>query len=170
MGQVSGLAPTGQRGPFGKCIINGSRSAEQQALHGGPIPMLSGAHGSRGIPEVWPYLKPQVAERGFGNQKNYFDQTRFLEQPRWANLNWTIGGNESGGGLVPAVTPVEAYGGYSLRSRFQRQQSDTRDGGTINQSATETAPAVNQRFNSDGSRQKRGSKQNPNRKEGVSKH
>ena len=87
MGQVSGLAPTGQGGPFDKCIINGSWSAEQQALHGGPIPMLSGAPGSRGIPEVWPYLKPQLAERGLGNQRNDFDQTNFLEQPRRADLN-----------------------------------------------------------------------------------
>ena len=69
MGQASGLAPTVQGGPFDKCIINGSWNAEQQAAHGGQIPMLSGAPGSRGIPEVWPYFKPKLAERNLANQK-----------------------------------------------------------------------------------------------------
>ena len=69
LGQVSGLAPTGQGGPFDKCIINGVWNAEQQAAHGGPIPMLSGAPGSRGIPDVWPYFQPKFAESNFENQK-----------------------------------------------------------------------------------------------------
>ncbi len=63
MGQVSGLAPTGQGGPDDRCFINGVWSAEQQALHGGPIPMMSGAPGSRGIPDQWPHGKDSDAKR-----------------------------------------------------------------------------------------------------------
>ena len=59
MGQVSGLAPTWQGGPFDKCIIDGSWNPQQQALHGGPIPMMSGAPGSRGMPEKWPHTVAQ---------------------------------------------------------------------------------------------------------------
>ena len=69
MGQVSGLAPTGQGGPVDKCIINGAWNAEQQALHGGPIPMLSGAPGSRGVPDFWPHCKATAAERSHETQK-----------------------------------------------------------------------------------------------------
>ena len=72
MGQVSGLAPTGQGGPFDKCIINGAWNAEQQALHGGPIPMLSGAPGSRGVPDVWPHCNATETERSHASQKKFF--------------------------------------------------------------------------------------------------
>ena len=59
MGQVSGLAPTWQGGPFDQCIIEGEWNPQQQALHGGPIPMMSGAPGSRGKPETWPHTETQ---------------------------------------------------------------------------------------------------------------
>ena len=65
-GQISGLSPTGQGGgPFDKCIIKGSWNAAQQTLHGGLIPMLSGALGSRGVPEVWPHVQSQWGDNGF---------------------------------------------------------------------------------------------------------
>ena len=156
LGQISGLAPTGQGGPFDKCIINGAWIPAQQALHGGPIPMMSGALGSRGIPEVWPHMQTQWAQNGFGNQKRYFDQTKFLSQPKWSDLNWN-GESKSGGGPVPAVTPIDAYGGYSLRTCFHNQEE-------CNDNNESTK--VSQRFNSDGSRRKRGNKKDPNRKRG----
>ena len=55
MGQVSGLAPKSNGSPFDNCLVEGSWSAEQFALHGGPIPCQGGAPGSRGIPETWPH-------------------------------------------------------------------------------------------------------------------
>ena len=54
-GQVSGVAPTNQGCPFDNCVIDGKWNPQQQALHGGPLPMLSGALASRGVPESWPY-------------------------------------------------------------------------------------------------------------------
>ena len=86
LGQISGLAPTGQGGPFDKCIINGSWNAAQQALHGGPIPMLSGAPGSRGVPEVWPHMPAQWAENGFENQKKNLIKPSFSHSLNGPNL------------------------------------------------------------------------------------
>jgi len=54
-GYVTGLAPLSQGGPIDECKKEGVWSAERQAAHGGPIPFLSGASESRGIPETWPY-------------------------------------------------------------------------------------------------------------------
>ena len=116
--------------------------------------MLSGAPGSRGIPEVWPCMQSLWAETGFDNQRRYFDQTRFLAQPKWSDLNWAVG-SKSGGGLVSAVTPLDAYGGYSLRSCFH-------DHGENN--VKHEAEHFNQSFNRDGKRRKRDNKKSPNRK------
>ncbi len=52
---VSGLAPTFEGGPLDDCVRAGAWSSQQQRAHGGPIPFMSGAAGSRGVKQEWPY-------------------------------------------------------------------------------------------------------------------
>ena len=122
--------------------------------------MLSGAPGSRGVPEVWPHVQPKFAESIFANQRNYFDNTSFLEQPRWANLNWTTGPNGRNSGAMPAGKYNEPNVCTTKgRHRYEAMFVQLRG-------AIENAAPVSQRFNSDGSRRQRGKKKNPNRKRG----
>ena len=88
LGYVSGLVPTHKGGPIDNCRINGTWSAERQAAHGGPIPFLSGACASRGLPEKWPYgsgsdVAPHFAGRPYGEHFNWaqlqFDLNRKTE-------------------------------------------------------------------------------------------
>ena len=53
--RISGLAPLSAGGPYDQCMRNGVWDPELQCEHGGPIPFLSCAKGSRGIPEQWPH-------------------------------------------------------------------------------------------------------------------
>ena len=129
LGQISGLAPTWQGGPVDRCVIDGTWNPQQQALHGGPIPMMSGAPGSRGVPEKWPHTAAQHmmqiksdASWKTGSLKNCFAETNsrfskgtengsstqginlgrppFSDQPSWTDT--AAKGSKCGGGLVPA--------------------------------------------------------------------
>ena len=53
MGKISGLAPIGQSGPIDDCVINGEWCPQQQALHGGQIPITGAMPGSKGLAEKW---------------------------------------------------------------------------------------------------------------------
>ena len=75
MGQFSGLAPTWQGGPVDRCVIDGTWNPQQHLLHGWPIPMMSGAPGSRGVPESWPHTNSQWAEKGLSTQGINLGQT-----------------------------------------------------------------------------------------------
>ena len=52
---VSGLAPTYEGGPLDDCTVAGAWCSQQQRAHGGPIPFMSGAAGSNGVQQDWPY-------------------------------------------------------------------------------------------------------------------
>ena len=129
MGQLSGSAPTNQGGPFDNCIVNGSWSPEHQAAHGGPIPMPAGAPSSNGIVKTWPYNNTNWTHVGHSNctkvgagKENFKLITAGQEQLKtgynWANMAWQQGGKPNNGS-VPAVAPIEAYGGYSKGAYFQ---------------------------------------------------
>ena len=129
-GQVSGLAPTMKGGPIDHCIVNGSWSAERQAAHGGPIPLLSGAHASRCVPEIWPYTKSRWTQVGHSNwvqtslSKAKQDETA-MQNPDWTRMNWTNAQSEQSSfdnednlndGFVPTLAAWDPYGGFSSQS------------------------------------------------------
>ena len=99
MGQISGLAHINQGGAFDNCVIAGKWSGEQQAMHGGPIPMLSGAPGSRGVPEQWPHPRTTWTKKGHMNYCKRespqsgvgaaMKQNDFKQRTNWANMDWT---------------------------------------------------------------------------------
>ena len=55
--RTSGLTNVSQAGPFDASVVGEDIDAETWFSHGGTIPILGGAPGSRGIPEAWPYKK-----------------------------------------------------------------------------------------------------------------
>ena len=98
-GHISGLAPINQGGPFDNCVIAGKWNEEQQAMHGGPIPMLRGAPGSRGVPEQWPHPRTTWTKKGHMNYcksespqagvDNAVKQNEFRQSTNWASMDWT---------------------------------------------------------------------------------
>ena len=50
-GQQTGLATPSSQGPFDAAILKGEWNTEKFAQHGGKIPIMGGALGSRGVPE-----------------------------------------------------------------------------------------------------------------------
>jgi len=81
-GYVTGLAPTSKGGPIDECKTEGVWSTERQAAHGGPIPFLSGANASRGIPETWPYAV------GGNSAPNELNENDGKEKFNWALLQF----------------------------------------------------------------------------------
>ena len=69
-GQQTGLATPTLRNPFDQAILKGEWNADKFAQHGGKIPILGGAPGSRGIPEQWPHARSSWVQVGHGNWKN----------------------------------------------------------------------------------------------------
>ena len=62
--QQTGLAMPSSQGPFDAAILKGEWNTEKFSHHGGKIPIMGGAPGSRGIPEKWPYKKSQWVQVG----------------------------------------------------------------------------------------------------------
>jgi len=153
-----------QGGPFDECYLNGAWSAEQQALHGGPIPCRGGAPLSRGVPEIWPYARSEIASSQSMWANSWTTQPR--QQTDWTNMDC----NEfpktekarCAASSVPAVTPTDAYGGYlvgTLPKELKRRQRDEewfRQAGSL-------------RHNPDGSKRKGGRKLNKQRTRGGCK-
>ena len=145
MGQLSGLAPTGQGGPFDDCVINGSWNADQQSLHGGPIPMLGGVPGSRGVPEQWPRNQKHTVQMGFSPF-----EAKMRMQTQWAPA-----------GFANKDIQVDHFQWAGLS-----WSADSKEAETAKHFDKEGMTSGSQRFNSDGTPRKRGYKKGPNRKRG----
>ena len=170
MGQVSGLAPKSNGSPFDNCLIGGNWSAEQFALHGGPIPCQGGAPGSRGIPESWPHAwvgrtAAQHAGSFEGSQETEWANMNWQET-EWANMNWYSDQPTRGGrcadSLVPAVTPTDAYGGCLSGAFSPKHLQHFRNW-------TWWHATGSLRRNSDGSKRVGGKKLNKNKTRGGNK-
>ena len=116
-----------QGGRFDECYLNGAWSAEQQALHGGPIPCRGGAPLSRGVPELWPYARTEIASSQSMWANSWTTQPR--QQTNWTNMDWIefpkIEKARRAASSVPAVTPTDAYGGYLVGTLPREQRSDS---------------------------------------------
>ena len=176
MGQFSGLAQKCKGNPFDECLIEGRWSAEQFAMHGGPIPCQGGAPGSRGLPEKWPYHCS--GNTGFRNSGN----AQTSSETDWANMNWATAqldqnsevisrnlGKRDVDNSVPAVAPVEAYGGF-LSHTFSPETSTWSPKhwqSYLNWTWWHVTGSL--RRNSDGSKREGGKKLNKNRTRGGAK-
>ena len=96
---VTGLASTSSGGPIDQCLGQVGFDHNRFIKHGGPIPIMGGAVGSRGKPEQWPYQKANWTQIGTQwvnsnptNNTNSFTghlgDTNNWAKPKWSHMFW----------------------------------------------------------------------------------